>query len=98
MPVEYVEEAAAIAANYATGLKISIHGSSVQPYRPLTVQNGEFYVWLVFGRKTENGAAIAVLHVVEQDPEEAEFEADTQWAARETNLAAHGFVTSRGGL
>ena len=99
MPVEYVEEVAAIAANYAAGLNISVGGCAVQPYQPLTVQNGEFYVWgkfyvwFVFGRKTENGAAIAVLHVVKQDPEEDEFEADTQWAARKTNLSAHGFKT-----
>lgn len=32
-----------------------------------------------------------MLHIVEQDFEEPEFE-DTQWAAREANLARHGFT------
>ena len=92
MPVEYVEKAAASAANYAARLEIFIDGRPIQPYTPMTVQNGKFHMWLVFGRKTEDGAPIAVLHIVEQDFQEPTFEAK-QWAAREAYLARHGFVT-----
>lgn len=90
MPVEYVEGAAAIAANYAAGLNISIDGWAVQPYQPLPVQNGEFHVWLAFGRRTDDGALIAALHIVEQDPAEAVF---SNWTSRQDYYIKNGITT-----
>lgn len=89
MPVEFVTPEVAKDTNVGAGLAIKIEGERVQPYAPRSVLNGDFKIWLAFGRKSEDGAHIAVLHIVQQDEDEPEF---NNWAYRQTYLENAGFA------